>query len=307
LGKIKLDCPIVSAPMDTVTGAEMAIALCEAGGLGIIHRYNTPEEQADMVNKAILAGATNIGAAIGATGDYLERAKLLVHVGANVLCVDVAHGDHVAVKSALRHLRAAFGSDVHIMAGNVATLEGFNHSGLWGADSVRVGVGGGATCSTRIQTGHGMPTFSSVLECSFSNLNTTIVADGGLRNSGDIVKSLAAGAGVVMLGSVLAGSTETPGNIVVEDGVKYKAYRGMASKEAQTDWKGSYSSFEGVSHRVRFKGNVADIIDDLKRNIRSGLSYSGVRSIKELQCKATFIRQTAAGQTESSPHIYGHR
>lgn len=306
LGNIKFDIPIIASPMDTVTGAEMAIAIAHMGGLGIIHRYNTPLEQMQLVERAILFGSENVGAAIGVTGDYLERAQILVDVGVKILCIDVAHGDHIGVKNAIRELRARYGNNIHIIAGNVATLEGFNHVAHWGADSIRVGIGGGSICSTRIQTGHGVPTLSSIMECAHSHHDIPLIADGGIKSSGDIVKALAAGADFVMLGSLLAGTDESPGNIFEQDGKKYKVYRGMASKEAQKDWKGSYSSFEGVSHRVSYKGSVRDIIDDLTRNIRSGLSYSGARNIAELRNKATFIKQSHAGQIESSTHIITH-
>lgn len=307
LGNIELDLPIISSPMDTVTEKDMAVAISQAGGLGIVHRYNTVVQQSDIVQRAMQDGAKIIGAAIGVTGDYIERAEKLLAAGAKVLCVDVAHGDHISVKNAIRDLRARFGSAVHIMAGNVATLEGFNHVSFWGADSVRVGIGGGSICSTRIQTGHGVPTLSSIMECVHSEHDTSLIADGGIKTSGDIVKALAAGADFVMLGSLLAGTDESPGHIHVDENRdKFKVYRGMASKEAQRDWKGSYSSFEGVSHRVAYKGSVKNIIDDLARNIRSGLSYSGVRNISELRAKATFIKQSHAGQIESSTHIITH-
>jgi IMP dehydrogenase len=302
LGDITLQIPIISSPMDTVTEADMATAMSEMGGLGIIHRYNEIDAQAEMINRAIINGAVNVGAAVGITGDFIERAETMVNVGANVICVDVAHGDHISMKKALQLLRALLGTKAHIMAGNVATLEGFNHVSHWGADSVRIGIGGGSICSTRIQTGHGMPTLSSIMECAHSVHQTTTIADGGIKSSGDIVKALAAGADFVMLGSLLAGTDESPGDIIAD----FKIYRGMASKEAQRDWKGSYSSFEGISHKVPYRGSVKNILEDLTRNIRSGLSYSGARNISELRSKATFIKQSHAGQVESSTHIISH-
>ena len=304
---IKLDIPIVSSPMDTVTENDMAVALSVAGGLGIVHRYNSVGEQANIIKQAIADGADNIGGAVGVTGDYLERAQELINAGANVICVDVAHGHHISVKTALRDLRAKLNDKIHIMAGNVATLEGFNNVTFWGANSVRVGVGGGSICSTRIQTGHGMPTLTSIMECRYSQYGGTLVADGGIKTSGDIVKSLAAGADLVMLGSMLAGTHEAPGDIITDyAGVKYKAYRGMASKEAQIAWKGTYSSYEGVAHKVKYKGHVKDVLDDIVRNIRSGFSYSGARNIGELRGRSIFIKQTSASQAESMPHILNH-
>jgi IMP dehydrogenase len=210
------------------------------------------------------------------------------------------------MKQALKLLRQMVGDDVHIMAGNVATLEGYEDLATWGADSVRCNIGGGSICSTRIQTGHGVPGLQTIMDCSKSQFagSVPIIADGGIRNSGDIVKALAAGADFVMLGSLLAGTAEAPGDVLVgRDGSKQKAYRGMASKDAQMSWRGKTASLEGIATTIPFKGTVVDILDDLERGIRSGLSYSGARSITELQAKAQFIRQTVSGQTESGTHI----
>jgi IMP dehydrogenase len=295
--------PIISSPMDTVTEAPMASKMADLGGLGIIHRYCSIEQQGSMVEQAS-SDRKIIGAAIGITGDYFERAKYLVdHSGAKVLCIDVAHGHHSMMKTALETLRTEFNDYVCIIAGNVATLQGFNDLSDWGADSIRVGIGGGSICSTRIQTGHGMPTLQSVLECSQSDRSASLIADGGIKTSGDIVKCLAAGADFVLLGSLLAGTSETPGEAFYSKGVQYKPYRGMASVEAQINWRGHTSSVEGVSHVVPYKGPVERTISELCRGIRSGLSYSGCRSITEFQSRARFVRQTAAGQFESSTHI----
>lgn len=302
-GEIKLSIPIISSPMDTVTGHVMACEISILGGLGIIHRYNSPEQQADWVKYCKDNYASNVGVAIGSTGDFLERTEKCLNAGANVLCVDVAHGDHISVKNAISAIRAKFGWRIHIMAGNVATMEAYERLGHWGADSIRVGVSGGSICSTRIQTGHGVPTLWSVMDCYDSTINKKIIADGGIKTSGDIVKALAAGADFVMLGSMLAGTNEAPGDIFEESGKQYKVYRGMASKEAQINWKGSYSSLEGVASKVQYKGHLPNILDDITRNIRSGLSYSGAKDIDELRAKAKFIKQTAAAQIESSPHI----
>jgi len=299
---ISLSLPIISAPMDTVTETDMAIAMHQAGGLGIIHRYNTIEEQARCVARAL---NHTVGAAIGVTGDYKERADALFGAGAEVLCVDVAHGHHSLVEHAIKALKDAYGDTLHIMAGNVATPEGYTALSDWGADSVRCNVGGGSICSTRIQTGHGVPGLQTILDCArHKRFKTKIIADGGIRNSGDIVKALSAGADFVMLRSVLSGTDETPGNIInTRSRGKLKVYRGMASKEAQNNWKGSYSSNEGISTHVPYKGSVKHIIEDLRNGVASGLSYSGARTIRELQEKARFIRQTGAGQAESGAHI----
>jgi IMP dehydrogenase len=298
-----LQLPVISSPMDTVTEVDMVFAMDTHGGLGIIHRYNSPAEQAKLVKVAKLKGMTNIGAAIGVTGDYLERAQALVEEGANVLCVDVAHGHHSMTKEALRALKLSFDSSVHIMAGNVATGEGAVDLANWGANSVRVGIGGGSICSTRLVSGHGMPTFQTIMECVTAGCPVPIIADGGIKTSGDVVKALAAGADFVMLGSMLAGTDQAPGQVFDNGNKKYKVYRGMASSEAQVNWRGKTSTPEGISTTIPYKGDVNNILADLKGGIQSGMSYSGARTIRDLQAKAQFIRQTPAGQAESFTHI----
>ena len=315
LGNKVCELPIISSPMDTVTESAMAIEMHRHGGLGIIHRYNTIEEQTEMVKSCQLS-EVNPAAAIGVTGDYIERALSLRDAGVRIVCIDIAHGHHVMMKDAIGQLRKAMGDSIYIIAGNVAMTDGYLDLSRWGADAVRVGIGGGSICSTRIQTGHGVPTLQSVMACHIARgLNNDptlkpakIIADGGLRNSGDIVKSLAAGADFAMLGSLLAGTSESPGNVFQENnGKKYKVYRGMASIEAQEDWRGFASSLEGVSTTIPYKGSVSRILKDMKNNIKSGLSYTGARSIAELRSRCEFVIQTSAGQTESSTHIMGAR
>lgn len=298
-----LSIPVISSPMDTVTEEDMAVAMWHHGGLGVIHRYNTVEHQAAIVDKVTVGSNCNVAAAIGTTGDYLDRATALYDAGVRILCVDVAHGHHILMKEALSELRKAFGDAVHIMAGNIATLEGYNDLVDWGADSVRCNIGGGSICSTRIQTGHGVPGLHTIIDCARSDRNAPIIADGGIRNSGDIVKALAAGADFVMLGSLLSGTDETPGDVINTHEGKFKSYRGMASADAQIEWRGKTASLEGVATTVPCKGSVKNVLDDLERGIRSGLSYSGAYSISDFQAKAKFIRQTSSGQTESGTHI----
>jgi IMP dehydrogenase len=288
--------------MDTVSESAMAVSMWKAGALAVVHRYNTIEQQVGIVDQAIYAGG-NAAAAIGTTGDYLERARALVEAGVRILCVDVAHGHHILMKEALATLRQVFGGAVHLMAGNIATLEGYNDLVDWGADSMRCNIGGGSICSTRIQTGHGVPGLQTIIDCARSDRNAPIIADGGIRNSGDIVKALAAGADFVMLGSLLSGTDEAPGDVVNTRNGKFKSYRGMASRDAQIEWRGRTASLEGIATTVPCKGAVRDVLDELERGIRSGLSYTGARNVAELQQKAKFIRQTGSGQIESSTHI----
>jgi len=302
---LSLQLPILSSPMDTISEKDMAVAMGISGGAAIIHRYNTLQEQVSIVSQAKEGNPTlTVGAAIGVSGDFLNRAAALRAVGIDFVCVDVAHGHHLSVKEAIGALRNILG-DMHIMAGNVATLAGINDLADWGADSARCNIGGGSICSTRTQTGHGMPGLETVFECAQTDRDVKIIADGGIRTSGDIVKALAAGADAVMCGSLLAGTAETPGKVMQDkDGHRWKIYRGMASKEAQIEWRGKYSSFEGVASRVPYRGLVASILEDLQRGIRSGFSYSGARTIGELHAKAEFIQQSGASQTESGTHIH---
>jgi IMP dehydrogenase len=301
IGGVEFRIPIIASPMDTVTTSPMAAAIHSCGGFGIVHRYDSIDVQCQHIE--CLPAEANVGAAIGTSGDYLDRATALYDAGASLLCIDVAHGHHIFMKEALHELRTTFGDAVHIMAGNVATLEGYNDLVDWGADSVRCNIGGGSICSTRIQTGHGVPGLHTIIDCARSDRNAPIIADGGIRNSGDIVKALAAGADFVMLGSLLSGTDETPGDVITTRKGQFKSYRGMASKDAQVEWRGKTASLEGIATTVTCKGPVADVLGELARGIRSGLSYSGARSIGELQSKAKFIRQTSSGQTESSTHI----
>lgn len=308
-GDVTLELPVLSSPMDTVSETDMALALSNNGGAAVIHRYNTIQQQADIVTTARTTEPNiKLGAAIGVTGDYLNRAAVMRALEVDFLCVDVAHGHHILMKEALQQLRAKFGPDIHIMAGNVATLQGINDLADWGANSVRCNIGGGSICSTRIQTGHGMPGLQTIIDCAKTDRNVKIIADGGIRNSGDVVKAIAAGADAVMCGSLFAGTDESPGKIMQDkDGHRWKIYRGMASKEAQVEWRGKYSSDEGVSTTVPYRGSVDPILKDLKRGISSGLSYSGARTIAELQTKSEFVTQTTSGLSESHTHILSRK
>lgn len=302
---LKFELPIISSPMDTITEAAMANCLQSLGGLGVVHRYNSIEEQVAIMQQ--ITHQTK-AAAIGISGDYLDRAAALIESGATILCLDVAHGHHLMMCEALFKLKTLYDDRIHLMAGNVATKKGFEDLSNWGADSVRCNIGGGSICSTRIQTGHGVPGLHTILDCIQADIDrdVKIIADGGLRNSGDIVKALAAGADFVMVGSLLSGTSETPGDIIhhgPHNQDKRKVYRGMASKEAQYDWRGKHSSNEGITTHVPYRGPATAIIEDLANGIRSGLSYSGARSIMELQVKSKFIIQTPSGQSESGTHI----
>jgi IMP dehydrogenase len=301
LGHREFTLPIIASPMDTVSEADMAIAMNNAGGLAVLHRYNSITEQQAMAKQV----AGQVAAAIGVTGDYLERAEALLAAGTDILCIDVAHGHHSLVKKALETLRNEYDNHIYIIAGNVCTLEGINDVSDWGADAVRCNIGGGSICSTRLVTGHGLPGLQTIFDCARTDRDVKIIADGGIKTSGDIVKALAAGADFVMCGSLLAGTEESPGQAIsLPNGSRMKEYRGMASKDAQLNWRKKTSTPEGVASYIPYKGSVQEILQDLEGGIKSGLSYTGARNLVELRRKVEWARQTSAGTQESGTHIF---
>jgi len=302
---ITLKLPIISSPMDTITEDRMAIVMADVGGLGIIHRYNTIERQIFLLSTVLFDNSDrNVACAIGISGDYLERAERLVKSGCRILCLDVAHGHCEQMKIALQTLRPLY-PDIHLMAGNIATSIGGCELQEWGADSIRCGVGSGSICSTRIQTGHGQQVLQTIVDCAeHVSDDLPLIADGGIKNSGDIAKALAGGASFAMIGSLFAGTTETPGEIILDKSdKKRKLYRGMASKEAQLEWRGRAASLEGVSTTVPYRGTVLEILNNIDTNLRSCFSYSGAHNINEFWDRSIFVKQTAGGYNESFTHI----
>jgi len=295
-----LDIPLMSAPMDTITEDSMANAIGYLGGLGIIHRYNTIDRQVEIASKA-----PNSACAIGATGDFLERAEALYGVGCVDFCIDVAHGHHILVKRAIEAMRNRFGNEVYLITGNIATKEAYWDLSDWGSDAIRVSIGSGAVCTTRTNTGHGVPGLQSIINCNQmrSPKQAKIIADGGIRNAGDAVKALALGADFVMVGGMLSGTDECPVKPVQTANGMRVPFRGMASRSSQEDWRGKSSAPEGISTTVPYRGSVVNILKDFVGNLKSGLSYSGARNLKELREKATYVIQSNAGLTESGSHI----
>ena len=247
-------------------------------------------------------------AAIGVTGDYKERAQELVKNGCNVLLIDVAHGHHVLVKNVIEELRNEFGEDVEIIGGSIATKEAAKELCEWGVDGLRVGIGNGSLCETRIRTGIGIPQFSALLDiCSITDdYNVPVIADGGIRYVGDICKGLGCGADSVMLGSLLAGTKETPGDITKvgewPNERLYKKYRGSASIDFKGD-RGESRNIEGNSKIIPYKGKVKRIISDIRDGISSSCSYVGARDILDFQSKCEFVQVTQAGVVEAKPHL----
>jgi IMP dehydrogenase len=309
----KLGIPLVAAPMDTVCEEEMAIALMKLGGVGCIHRFCSIADQVDkiiFINGHVKAHHIfyfdiPIMAAVGTKDDYLERAQELVKNGVNVILIDVAHGHHLNVKNAIRELKKL---KCDVIAGNIATGSAAYDLISWGADALRINIGNGALCTTRTKTGFGVPS----LTCLWDILDTVgllamelqvpIIADGGIRNSGDIAKALAFGASSVMLGSLLAGTEESPGKIVdkLPKGL-YKRYRGSASLETKLAHGLDGRNIEGESTEIPYKGGVKYIINDLLDGIRSALSYGGARNLREFRPEYYVV--TNSGISEASPHL----
>jgi IMP dehydrogenase len=297
---LELDIPIIAAPMDTVCEENMALAMSMSGGLGIIHRYMPIEDQARRVQLVSQAGAI-VGGSVGARGKFFEDAAKLVEAGASLILIDIANGHSHHAISAVSVLREVLGDDVHIMAGNVSTWDGFARLADAGANSIRVGIGGGSACTTRVVSGHGVPTLASIMDIRnrvrYEDA-PALVADGGIRNSGDAAKALAAGAHAVMVGRLLAGTTESPGE--VENG--HKVFRGMASREAQEAGRGSVSGVEGISTRVPFIGGVRNVLDDFKAGLSSALSYTGVESLVDFYAESMYNRVSGNSLHETKPH-----
>ncbi|MFQ5969823.1 MAG: IMP dehydrogenase [Nitrososphaerales archaeon] len=436
--KINLNIPIVSANMDTVTESNMSISLAREGGIGIIHRFLTIEQQVEEVQKVkrsesiiieqpytitqdqtirdaldqmskrnvsgllvvedgsklvgILTGrdisfesnlnrkvsdvmtrnvvTTNygisiddakeilhkhrieklplideekrvkglitskditkmeqypnaakdrkgrlfVGAAVGVKGDFMDRTEALLDAGADTIVVDIAHGHSENALNAIHQIKKSFPS-CELIAGNVATAEGAKDFIEAGVDAVKVGVGSGSICITRIVTGSGVPQLTAIMDCAkvAKDYDVPVLADGGIRNAGDITKALAAGASTVMIGSFLAGTDESPGANLTKNGKRYKIYRGMASfyaslgrkfREGEITIEDDLNDYvpEGVEALVEYKGSVVDIVRQLVGGLRSGLSYCGAGTIPEMQKNATFIKITTAGYMESMPH-----
>lgn len=309
--KITLKIPLISANMSDVTGIDLAIQIAKLGGLGVIPRFVTKEIEAEMVSK-VKKEKLLVGAAIGIRNGMYERTETLINAGADIFFLDVAHGHMLTVINAVKDFKNKF-RNIDLVAGNVATTEAADALFRAGADSVKVGIGPGSICTTRIETGSGLPQISAIMNAykSARKYKKSLIADGGTKNSGDIVKGLAAGASAIMAGSLFAGTDEAPGKKVIIDGKIYKSYNASTSlaekknhiENDNKDFEKNYTKqIEGVESMVSYKGPLSMVIDKITANIRSGYTYSGANNIKELRKKARFTQITAMGRVESGTH-----
>ena len=320
---IYLDIPLISSAMDTVTESAMAIAMARAGGIGIIHRNLAIDEQVTHV-KLVKGAGLRVGAAVGVGDDGFERAEALIEVGVDVVVVDTAHGHHRAVLDAITRIKKRFPKQ-EIIGGNVATRAGAQALINAGADAVKVGVGPGSICTTRVVAGVGVPQITAIMEAAKAckKADIPLIADGGLQYSGDIAKAIVAGADSVMLGSLLAGCDESPGELIEIDGRKYKSYRGMGSLGAMQSRgeKKSYSKDrymqddvlaedklvpEGIEGKVPHRGSVGEVVHQLVGGLRSGMGYAGAPDILHLKRDGRLVQITYAGLQESHPHDVAH-
>ena len=320
---ISLSVPLVSSAMDTVTESAMAIAMAKAGGIGIIHRNLAIEEQ--VTHAKLVKGANLIvGAAVGVGDDGFARAQALIDAGVDVVVVDTAHGHHRAVLDAIERIKNKY-SDQEVIGGNVATRAGAQALINAGADAVKVGVGPGSICTTRVVAGVGVPQVTAIMEAAKAckKSDVPLIADGGLQYSGDIAKAIVSGADSVMLGSLLAGCDESPGELIEIQGKKYKSYRGMGSLGAMQSRgeKQSYSKDrymqddvlaedklvpEGIEGKVVYRGSLAAVVHQLVGGLRSGMGYAGAATIAELKRNGRLVQITFAGLQESHPHDVVH-
>ena len=325
--KIMLKMPVVSSPMDTVTEADMAIMMAKNGGLGIIHRNLSIDAQISILRAVKGLSVTNpssasvdaeanllVGAAVGVGEDFEERVQKLITNDVDIICIDSGHGNTGIQIEAIQKIKQ-MAPRMPIMAGNVASAEGAKNLAKAGADVLRVGMGPGSICTTRIITGMGVPQLTAVMEAvkGVEGTNCKVIADGGIRQMGDIAKAIAAGASAVMLGSMLAGFEESPGDKIELNGQMFKKYRGMGSLGAMK--KGGAERYgqstqtadkkliaEGVEGLVPFKGSGEDFLTQVSGSLKSSFYYIGGQTLEEFQEKAQFIKITPAGLKESHAH-----
>ncbi|MDB9811621.1 IMP dehydrogenase [Candidatus Pelagibacter sp.] len=311
---LKLKIPLLSSAMDTVTESKMAIAIAKEGGIGIIHRNLDIKKQVEEIKK-VKRKRLLVGAAVGAGPMEIKRAEAILKEKVNLIVVDTAHGHSKKVGEIIKLIKKKKDKSTTLCAGNIATKEAAKFLTKLGVDVIKVGIGPGSICTTRLVAGIGVPQLSAILEVKkgVKNNKIKIISDGGIKYSGDIAKALSAGADAVMIGSLFAGTIETPGKLIKKNGKLYKSFRGMGSVGAMN--KGSADRYfqkkqkdmskyvpEGVEGFVKFKGDVGNIIYKLVGGLKSSMGYLGTKKIFKLKNKPNFVKITKAGFYESMVH-----
>ena len=311
---LKLRIPLLSSAMDTVTESRMAIAIANAGGIGVIHRNLEIKKQIEEIKK-VKKQKLFVGAAVGAGPKELQRAKEILKEGVNLIVVDTAHGHTKKVSEIIKYIKRIKDKKTALCVGNIATPEAAKFLLKLGVDIIKVGIGPGSICTTRLVAGIGVPQLSAILSVrnGIKNKNIKIIADGGIKYSGDLAKAFAAGADAVMIGSLFAGTDEAPGKIIKKNGKFFKSFRGMGSVGAMN--KGSADRYfqikqkdtskyvpEGVEGFSKYKGDVGNVIFKLIGGLRSSMGYLGSKQIKYLRNKPQFVKITKAGFYESMVH-----
>jgi IMP dehydrogenase len=309
----KIEKPYVSSPMDTVTEGDMSIRMMELGGVGCVHRFISIENQIDILNR-IVKRKEELGLidypvciSVGVKTSVDEMTKL-VESGANVILIDVAHGNTSLVKKTIALIKNNF-PKIDIIAGNIATSEGAKNLCKWGVSAIRVGIGNGSLCETRIRTGIGIPQVTALLDTVkvAKKFGVPVIADGGIRYIGDVTKALALGASSVMFGSILSGTKESPGSIEKmgqwPNEQLFKKYRGSASLDTKKSHNLEEKNVEGNSKIIPYKGKVKRLIDDINDGVKSGMSYVNAKNLYELNKKSKFIKITQSGIIEAKPHL----
>ena len=311
---LKLKIPLLTSAMDTITESKMAIAIAKAGGIGIIHRNLNIKKQVQEIKKVKKQNLL-VGAAVGAGSNELARAKAILKEGINMIVVDTAHGHTKKVSEMIRFIKKEKNSKTALCAGNIATAEAAKYLDKLGVDIIKVGIGPGSICTTRLVAGIGVPQLTAILNVrnAMKKSKVKIISDGGIKYSGDLAKAFAAGADAVMIGSLFAGTDETPGKLIKKNGKLFKSFRGMGSVGAMN--KGSADRYfqskqkdnskyvpEGVEGLAKYKGKVSKVIFKLVGGLRSSMGYLGSKQIKYLRKKPQFIKITKAGFYESMVH-----
>ena len=311
---LKLKIPLLSSAMDTVTESRMAIAIAKAGGIGVIHRNLNIKKQITEIKK-VKKHKLIVGAAVGAGFHEFKRAKEIIKEGVDLIVVDTAHGHTKKVSEIIKYIKKIKNKNIALCAGNIATPEAAKFLIKLGVDIIKIGIGPGSICTTRLVAGIGVPQLSAILSVrkGLKNKNVKIISDGGIKYSGDLAKAFAAGADAVMIGSLFAGTNETPGRLIKKNGKLFKSFRGMGSVCAMN--KGSADRYfqikqkdiskyvpEGVEGFVKYKGDVGSIIFKLIGGLRSSMGYLGSKDIFKLRNKPNFVKITKAGFYESMVH-----